>query len=358
MNTGWLAPVMQQACGEGLAPPGSVVYGPRLSLPSDVAEAMHAHLQGHKGVKRALVPLQPPPHLQERLRVKPLHDDKQKLPLNEGHEFVGRHPFRCILSGESGTGKTTVLIHLLNHFYSPYFDAIYIWSPHFYIDSTWRNLKFKPAGVHLDFHEEHVDQILAQQDAVISKHGVLKAKKILLILDDMINERDAMKSDRITRIFTIGRHKNASVLVATQKLNKVGLTMRSNASLLCIFQASNGREWECILDEQRSQFVTRDMFQKIFNEAVTRHPHGFLTVNRQTKDPRNIYRFDLDTVVPITLSLEEQREALSMAAEDRKRRIEGGESSVEMSVLELMKMERRTDDKEKDGGQVSRKKRK
>lgn len=128
MSAQWLtrlAPLVQR----GVAGVHSGDPVARLSLPDDLLRHhREAARLRKKGAARAptATGLVAPPGLRERLKVKPVPDDKQKLPKNDGHEYVGRHPFRAILSGESGTGKTTLLIHLLNKFYAPYFDRIYI----------------------------------------------------------------------------------------------------------------------------------------------------------------------------------------------------------------------------------------
>jgi GTPase SAR1 family protein len=266
-----------------------------------------------------------------KFRVKKAKDDKQKLKRNPGCEFVGRHPFRCLLVGESSSGKTTLMLHLLNNFYAPYFDEIWIWSPNFNIDSTWKlNLKFKPTRVFTEFREEDVNELRDQQLAAIEKNGILHAKKVLALLDDFANEWEAMHSRGLERFFTIARHWNVSPAVIVQKYNKVSLTIRTNASILCFFHASNATELEQIRDEQTSQLITKREFVRLFNEATTREKHGFLTVNHQAK-PEEIYRFNLALVQPITKSVEEleNEERLRRQAQRKKFKHNQDDLSIE-----------------------------
>lgn len=253
-------------------------------------------------------------------KIKKVNDDKQKLPKNKGWEWVGKHPFRCITVGESGSGKTTLLIHLLNTFYAKYFDEIWIWSPNYHIDSTWKNLKFKPKRTFTTFEEEHVTELREQQTSVINREGVLRSKKILAVVDDFANDWQAMHSKGLQSFYTIGRHWNCSIFVMVQKLTAISLTMRTNASLLFCFHASNGQELETLRDEQTSQLITKKEFVRLFNEATTRHPYGFLTINHQAK-PDEIYRFDLRDIQRISLSKDELEDKEKVASAERRKRL-------------------------------------
>ena len=67
------------------------------------------------------------------LKVSVFSTNKSKVatrPLHEEH-VVPKHPFRMILSGASGSGKTNLLLHLLTtkDIYKDYFDVIIICSP-------------------------------------------------------------------------------------------------------------------------------------------------------------------------------------------------------------------------------------
>lgn len=250
-------------------------------------------------------------------KVNELKDDKQKLPKNPGHEYIGRHPFRGLVSGESGSGKTTLVINLYNKFYAKYFDEIWVWSPNYYVDSTWQNLKRKPDRVFTYFDDADVEALHQRQQEVVRKRGVLGAKKVLVIVDDFASEHDAMHSHGFEQFYTIGRHSNVSILVIVQKLNKVGRTLRTNASWLALFHSSNAKELKDIKDEQSSQLVLPNYFLRLYNEATTRHPYGFLTINHQA-EPRKVYRFDLTEIQEITLSLEQQRELLKGTNKKRK----------------------------------------
>jgi len=245
-------------------------------------------------------------------KIEAVKDDKQKLPKNPGCEYVGRHPFRMIVSGDSSSGKTTFALNLLNKFFSSYFDELWLWSPNYHIDSSWRALKWKPTHVFTEFNEADVDKLHTQQRTAIDTKGVLRSKKVLALIDDMLNDRDAMQSKSVEVFNTIGRHLNISTMVLVQKLNKLSLTSRTNASNLFLFHSSNLKESKAIVDEQCSQLLIPEYFYKMYNEATTRHKYGFLSINHQA-EPREVYRFDLTEIQPITKSREEQRMEMSLA---------------------------------------------
>lgn len=261
---------------------------------------------GEKGPGQSAAPVP------AQYRIEPVKDDKQRLPKNPGWEFVGKHPFRTIVSGDSSSGKTTLVLNLMNKFYSKYFDELWLWSPNFHIDSSWRALKWTPTHVFTKFNEADVEKLHQQQLQAIQSKGVLGAKKVLVVMDDMLNEKDAMQSQSVEIFNTIGRHLNVSTLVIVQKLNKLSLTSRTNASNLFLFHSSNLKESKAIVDEQCSQLLIPEFFYKLYNEATTRHKHGFLSINHQA-EPREVYRFDLTEIQPITKTREEQRLEMSVA---------------------------------------------
>lgn len=245
-------------------------------------------------------------------KIEPVKDDKQRLPKNPGYEYVGKHPFRCIVSGDSSSGKTTFALNVLNKFHSRYFDELWVWSPNYHIDSSWRALKWKPTHVFTSFDEKDVEKLHQQQRSAIDSKGVLGSKKVLVLIDDMLNDKDAMQSKSMEVFNTIGRHLNISTMVLVQKLNKLSLTSRTNASNLFLFHSSNLKESQAIVDEQCSQLLIPEYFLKMYNEATTRHKYGFFSINHQA-EPRDVYRYDLTDIQHITKSREEQRMEMSLA---------------------------------------------
>lgn len=245
-------------------------------------------------------------------KVEAVKDDKQRLPKNPGWEYVGKHPFRAIVSGDSSSGKTTLALNLLNKFYSRYFDELWVWSPNFKIDSSWKALHWKPTHVFTTFDEADVEKLHQQQREAILTKGVLNSKKVLVLYDDMLNEKDAMHSSALEIFNTIGRHLNVSTMVLVQKMNKLSLTARTNASNLFLFHSSNLKESKTIVDEQCSQLLIPEYFLKMYNEATTRHKYGFLSINHQA-EPKEVYRYDLTEIQTITKSREEQRMEMSLA---------------------------------------------
>ena len=72
-------------------------------------------------------------NIDNELFVKPFKTTKTKVKSRPTHDdhTVPKHPFRAILSGASGSGKTNLLLHLLKSksLYGAFFDIIFIISP-------------------------------------------------------------------------------------------------------------------------------------------------------------------------------------------------------------------------------------
>lgn len=251
------------------------------------------------------------------LEILPLKDDKQKLPENPAHELVGKHPFRSLISGDSHSGKTTMLINVLNNLWGPYFDKIVIWTPNYKVDSTWRNFRYdkdnKKVKAFTSWDEAEAEKIWDEQAATVKNRGVLAAPKMFWLVDDMVNEREVMHSPVLKRAYSQGRHNNLSVGISVQKYNAADRMMRTNANMLHLFRASNRGEFETIYKEHGDHSIGHRGFAAVYDFA-TKPEFGFLTINKRAK-PDEIYRSKLNELIPITPELK----GMSMTSLDRDR---------------------------------------
>ena len=172
-----------------------------------------------------------------------------------------RHPFTCLVSGPTGSGKTEFTLRLLRHanrVIDPPPERI-LWCYGAY-QETFKTIE----GV--EFHEGMPD--LSEFDG---------KKRTLLILDDLMHETD----DRVTKIFTkISHHSNTSVLYLTQNLfygGKQNRTIALNAHYMVIFK--NPRDATQITYLARQMFPGKSAFMTDAFKDATKKPFSYLLID-------------------------------------------------------------------------------
>ena len=149
--------------------------------------------------------------------------NKQLLP------FIPKDSFRMLICGNSGSGKTNLLYHML---IEPllYFDEIHLYAKMNEMSRT----------VGYDIMNVSNDRIIPIND--IDYKDNLK----LVIFDDYVCERNQRQ---ILDYFIQGRHKNCSVIYLCQNFYKTPRDIRLNCSHHCIYEFPSSRESNMISSE-------------------------------------------------------------------------------------------------------------
>ena len=182
------------------------------------------------------------------------------------------HPFTCIVTGPTQSGKTHFIQRLLHHateLISPPLEKV-IWCY-----SEWQPF-YETLSTSVEFHEG------LPTDADLSPPEVRK----LFILDDLADETNNTVSQMFTKK---SHHWNASVVYVTQNLfsrNKHNRTISINAHYIVCFK--NPR------DNMSIQFLARQMFcgnSKFMVEAYkdsTEQAHGYLFIDAKQETPEEL----------------------------------------------------------------------
>jgi hypothetical protein len=218
------------------------------------------------------------------LVVEVLPTKKSKVKSRSSHDahIVPKHPFRAILSGASGSGKTFLLLHLLRRIelYKNFFDVIFVISPTAgKLDDSYQALGGKKVKIVNDLDPDIIESIMTANKKIILEKGVHKAPKILIVYDDVISHKKFMNSKSFTHSFIASRHYNASVIIATQKFNAIPKTCRVQANAIFYFKGTNTERLTLADDFAPAGYSNREM-EEIIDEA-THKPYSFLFINRQ-----------------------------------------------------------------------------
>lgn len=194
-----------------------------------------------------------------------------------------KHPFSALISGSSGSGKTTFVVNFLknlNHLSHPLPERIVWiygqWQPVYKTLNEWWKQQ-KGVETSLEFREgvRYVDEITSARDG----------KRKLLILDDVMHEAD----DRVTKLFTKGSHHlNISVMFLVQNLfyggNREHRTISLNASYIVVFKnPRDARQIEILSNQMypgQSQFL-----REVFTDVTSNTPHAYILLDMKQSTP-------------------------------------------------------------------------
>jgi len=183
-----------------------------------------------------------------------------------------RHPFTCLISGPTGSGKTVWVTQFLS-------NLPLLMNP-------------VPEEVIWCYGEWQLGYNQLKREGVIFTEGLPKVeewstnKRRLVILDDLMSETD----DRVTKLFTKGsHHRNISVMYIVQNLfgkNKEQRTISLNSHYLVVFK--NPRDASHITHLAKQMYPGKLKYvQESFKDA-TSVPHGYLLLDLRQETPDHL----------------------------------------------------------------------
>ena len=199
-------------------------------------------------------------------------------------------PCRSVINAASGSGKTVFIQSLILDIYKGCFSRIYIFSPSIDIDDTWLPIKKYIADeltktedeqiYYQDFDGEAVQHILTTQKKVIDHQKIdPKTKKlfsILLIFDDVADNKAIHNNQALNSCFTRGRHNQISTILSTQKYNAISTIARTNMDSMYLFRLRNSNDLQAVIDEL-SALLDRKTLLDVYMEA-TKERYSFLFI--------------------------------------------------------------------------------
>ena len=185
--------------------------------------------------------------------------------------YIPDHPYRILIIGSSGSGKTNTLLNLINNQLD--IDKIYHYAKDPY-EKKYQYLINKCEEVGLD----HFDDLKAfieysndMQDVYknIEDYNPGKEHKVLIVFDDMI--ADMINNKRlnpiVTELFIRGRKLNISIVFIMQSYFKVPKDVRLNSTHFFIMKILNKRELQQIALNHSLDIDFKD-FMKIYKECT------------------------------------------------------------------------------------------
>ena len=212
---------------------------------------------------------------------------------NSKWPYIPDHPYRILIVGGSGSGKTNALLNLINN--QPDIDEIYLYAKDPY-EKKYQYLinKHEKVGLnHFNDPKAFMDYSNDMQDVYknIEDYNPIKKRKILIVFDDMI--ADMINNNKlnpiVTELFIRVRKLNISIVFITQSYFKVPKDVRINSTHFFIMKIPNNKlELQQIALNHLSDIDFKD-FMKIY-KTCTAEPYSFL-VNDTTLPSDDPLRF-------------------------------------------------------------------
>ena len=220
------------------------------------------------------------------------YTNENKTKHNLKWSYIPDHPYRILIAGGSGPGKTNTLLNLINNLSDT--DKIYLHAKDPY-QAKYQYLINKSEKVGLNHYDDlkaFLEYSNDMQDVYknIKDYNPRKNRKILIVFDDMIADMINNKklNPIVTELFIRGRKLNISIVFITQSYFKVPKNVRLNSTHFFIMKIPNKRKLQQIALNHSSDIDFKD-FIKIFKKYTT-EPYSFL-VNDTTLPSDDPLRF-------------------------------------------------------------------
>jgi ABC-type dipeptide/oligopeptide/nickel transport system ATPase component len=196
-------------------------------------------------------------------------------------------PFRMIICGSSGSGKTQTLLSLIYNMPDT-FENIYICTKN--KDEPLYNYIEEKLG------KKGLKMMEYDKDGLPPLDKLNKEQQTLLVMDDLVNERD---QSGMCDFFLRARKKNCSLVYISQSYYAVPKFIRNNMTYLIIKQISSLKNLTMIAREFDIN-LSKDTLVKIYEDA-TKDKQNFLLMDlegkpseRFRKSFNEIYELDED----------------------------------------------------------------
>ena len=153
---------------------------------------------------------------------------------------IKNHPYRILIIGGSGSGKTNALLNLIEK--QPDIDKIYLYAKDTNEAKYYYLLKIREK-VDIDHHNEYSND-MHDVHKNINYYNPDKENKILIVFDDMITDMVNNKklNSVATELFVRGRKLNIFLVFSAQSYFKFPKDVRLNTTHFFIAKIPNRSE--------------------------------------------------------------------------------------------------------------------
>ena len=195
--------------------------------------------------------------------------NENNTPHNLRQPYIPDYPYRILIIGGSGSGKTNTLLNLINN--QPDIDKIYLYAKDPY-EAKYQFLinKRESTGLkHFNDPKAFIEYSNDMQDVYkdINEYNEDKEHKLLKVFDDIIADMINNKklNSIVTDLFIRGKKLNISLVFITQSYFKIPKYVRLNSTHVFIMEIPNKRELQQIALNHSSDINITD-FANIYRK--------------------------------------------------------------------------------------------
>lgn len=213
---------------------------------------------------------------------KNLKPENEKYSNPNGKKYNIFHPFRILITGASGSGKTNVLLNLINLLNC--FEKYYLFVKLAGDDPLYDNVLIpilEKSG--FDIIKKYTDEIDELPD--IKDDEIDSDRQNLFVFDDMLDE-SSKDLKKIESYFTKARKKNCSLVFITQDFFSVPTKIRRNCTHCIFTEINSDNDLQNIYkDLARQDFNSFTEFKKALDSANNRK-QPFIIYKKETGNKR------------------------------------------------------------------------
>lgn len=189
-----------------------------------------------------------------------------------------------MICSPTATGKTFLLKDILHHIHGEYKNNILMFSGTAKLQDVYNF--FPRKNIFDEYNEKEMEGIWERQFKADKKDR----QKVLIILDDILHDKEFKNSKVFKKVACGGRHLDIAIIFLTQYLKAVGPIIRNNTRLFIAFETDSYKEREKIIDDFLS-FDTKAEGDQIY-KAITQVPYQAMFVCVYKKDHKGkIYKY-------------------------------------------------------------------
>ena len=199
-----------------------------------------------------------------------------------------RHPFRLLMLGHSGSGKTITLYNLLTkpHYYGTFFDRVYAWGRSVEIDEIWCAINDYYRKAHIYYRRynridlELIEKLVNEIEENV-KRG--RRRRILWVFDDIAGETYKTRGGQtaIDEVINDIRHKEMSIIFSVQTLGMAAQSLIPQAEGTLMYP-------KCNLDERKE---LRPKFSPDISDDVRKETEAFFNLYKHATQKRHNFLF-------------------------------------------------------------------
>lgn len=212
---------------------------------------------------------------------------------NPNYEIHGiKIPFRMLIIGGSGAGKTQTFLNILHNF-GDTFQNIYIIT------------KNKDEPIYNYLEDKLGDKGLVITEGIDSApdlDGLDKEEQTLIVMDDLVLEKN---QKQLEQYFIRARKLNCSLIYISQSYFAVPRMIRQNLTYLVVKRLNTLQDLFRILREY-SLGVDKKKLNELYNTATSDNKQDFLLIDLE-ESPENRFRKNFNEIFDISSETSEKK---------------------------------------------------